>query len=145
MSLSYRNKNYKTLKETLHYLNILLEFEDRLIAGEDVEELICERLIEDSVDVEGDDVAHFEDDCGLCDNIGKEYVEKYMSSWELYSGHITFPIPDPDYMEEDDSAEMARYAYLACSNMWEGSYGEMRFKFVKFLKECLEEEIYHGG
>jgi hypothetical protein len=132
-------------KDTLDYLNILLEFEDRLIAGEDLEEFVGERLREDIVDLECDGVAYFEIDCGLCDNIGKYYVDKYMSSWELYSGHITFPIPDPDYMEEDDSAEMARHVYLGCGNMWEGSYGEMRFKFVKFLKECLEEEIYHGG
>ena len=132
------------VKETLDYLNILLEFEDRLIAGEDVGELVYERLREDGVDLR-DAYANFEIDCGLCDNIGKEYVVKYMGSWELYSGHITFPIPDPVYMEEEYSAEMARHVYLGCPNMWEGSYGEMRFKFVKFLKECLEEEIYHGG
>ena len=53
--------------------------------------------------------------------------------WRHFSGNPVFPIPH--------KREKPHLAYLRCSDLWAGEYGEMRRKFARYLAREYQKTL----
>ena len=73
-------------------------------------------------------------------------VEGITRKWPAYSGHRTYPVPDPAfvYITNDQAAEAADRAYNQASaegRMYSGEYGSLRKLLAAYIAEGLAEWI----
>lgn len=61
--------------------------------------------------------------------------------WPEFSGRVCFPIMAPKERRAFDPTDIDRYAYLRASKyrtMWQGEYGEARYRLLNYMIEELQ-------
>jgi len=145
------------LLDSLQYLDVLLEFEERLKQGSRIRyDTLIPSAIEKAlnakhwcyvVDQEEGEEVEFCISSGLCDNGLDQVVKAYAKEWPLWSGCELYPVPHPSYLpgsaEDDDIFIAARWHYSGTSarSIYTGEYGALRFELIRFLKSKIEEEL----